>query len=209
MDGEPRRCALYLRVSDNRSTVENQRAQLAEWAESRGWRIVAEHTDEGVSGWVRGSADERDGLRDLILGAHRGEYSLCLIWALDRLTREGPEVAFRTLRRLREAGAELVSYQEPSLSLKGIAGDVTIAVAASFAEAYSERLSHRVRAGMARAGAKGIHLGRERNLIDETELSQLKSEGLSIRKIAERTGVPRTTVARRLAEIENRRGVVE
>lgn len=196
--------ALYLRVSDKKSTVENQRLELNQMADARGWEVVREFTDEGVSGWVKGSADERAGLRDLILGAHRGEFSTCLIWALDRLTREGPEVAFRTLRKLREAGCGLVSYSEPSLSLEGVAGDVTIAIAASYAQAYSERLSHRVRAGMNRARQQGRHLGRERDILDEAEILKRRQNGDSIRTISKQMEIPRSTVARRLKEMAER-----
>ena len=42
--------ALYLRVSTGGQTVENQRQALASVAERRGWQVVAEFCDEGISG---------------------------------------------------------------------------------------------------------------------------------------------------------------
>src|SRR5215831_11966899 len=42
--------ALYLRVSTGEQTVENQRRELMAAAERRGWQVVAEFSDEGVSG---------------------------------------------------------------------------------------------------------------------------------------------------------------
>ena len=42
--------ALYLRVSTGEQTVENQRRELLAAAERRGWRVVAEFCDDGVSG---------------------------------------------------------------------------------------------------------------------------------------------------------------
>ena len=42
--------ALYLRVSTGEQTVDNQRRELLAAAERRGWRVVAEFCDEGVSG---------------------------------------------------------------------------------------------------------------------------------------------------------------
>ena len=42
-----KRVGLYLRVSTDEQTVENQRQALTEAMERRGWRIVAEFVDNG------------------------------------------------------------------------------------------------------------------------------------------------------------------
>jgi DNA invertase Pin-like site-specific DNA recombinase len=42
--------ALHLRVSTGEQTVENQRRELLAAAERRGWRVVAEFCDDGISG---------------------------------------------------------------------------------------------------------------------------------------------------------------
>ena len=44
------RVATHLRVSTERQTVENQRAELRDEAAARGWEVAAECADEGVSG---------------------------------------------------------------------------------------------------------------------------------------------------------------
>ena len=41
---------LYVRVSTDRQTVENQTARLTQIAEARGWQIVQTFSDAGVSG---------------------------------------------------------------------------------------------------------------------------------------------------------------
>ena len=43
-----KRAALYLRVSTDKQTVENQRAALIAIAERRGWQIVTTYTDTGI-----------------------------------------------------------------------------------------------------------------------------------------------------------------
>src|SRR5437868_4085880 len=48
--GQPKIVALYLRVSTDDQTVENQRQALAEACERRGWRVGAEYIDAGISG---------------------------------------------------------------------------------------------------------------------------------------------------------------
>ena len=45
-----KRVGLYLRVSTDEQTVENQRQALTEAIERRGWRIVETFEDNGVSG---------------------------------------------------------------------------------------------------------------------------------------------------------------
>jgi hypothetical protein len=65
-----RRAALYVRVSTDRQTGENQVARLAEVAKARGWQIVATFTDAGISG-AKGRKD-RPGLDDMLKQAQHG-----------------------------------------------------------------------------------------------------------------------------------------
>ena len=45
-----KRAALYVRVSTDRQTVENQIAALSKVAQARGWQIVETFSDAGISG---------------------------------------------------------------------------------------------------------------------------------------------------------------
>jgi DNA invertase Pin-like site-specific DNA recombinase len=80
-----KRAALYLRVSTDRQTVENQRLALQAVCEQRGWQVVQEYPDSGISG----AKDRRlrPGLDALLKGATRGRIDVVLAWALDRLGR--------------------------------------------------------------------------------------------------------------------------
>src|SRR3954471_15330339 len=64
-----RRAALYVRVSTDRQTVENQIAKLTQVPKARGWDIVATFTDAGISG-AKGRKD-RPGLDDMLKQAPR------------------------------------------------------------------------------------------------------------------------------------------
>lgn len=44
------RVALYLRVSTGEQSVDNQRRELLETAAHRGWQIIGEFSDDGISG---------------------------------------------------------------------------------------------------------------------------------------------------------------
>jgi len=69
-----KRVALYLRVSTDDQTVENQRQALTAASEARGWRIVEEFVDNGISG-AKGR-DKRSGFDRLIKAATRGHRML-------------------------------------------------------------------------------------------------------------------------------------
>ncbi len=50
MSNPGKRAALYVRVSTDKQTVQNQVARLTEIAMARGWEIVATFDDAGISG---------------------------------------------------------------------------------------------------------------------------------------------------------------
>jgi Resolvase, N terminal domain len=45
-----KRAAIYVRVSTDKQTVENQVRELRQIAERRGWEVVEEYRDAGISG---------------------------------------------------------------------------------------------------------------------------------------------------------------
>jgi len=78
------RVALYARVSTlNNQDPEMQLAELREYAGCRGWRIVGEYLDQGVSG----SKESRPALNRLTAAAYRREFDAILVWKIDRFGR--------------------------------------------------------------------------------------------------------------------------
>ena len=80
-----KRVGLYLRVSTDEQTVENQRQALTEAMERRGWRIVAEFVDNGISG-AKGR-DKRPGYDRLLKAATTRKIDIVAAWSVDRLGR--------------------------------------------------------------------------------------------------------------------------
>lgn len=80
------KAALYARVSthDGRQTTTNQLIEQAEFCERRGWPVLATFTDE-----QSGATADRGALRAMLEAAHRREFDVLVVWALDRFTREG------------------------------------------------------------------------------------------------------------------------
>jgi DNA invertase Pin-like site-specific DNA recombinase len=61
-----KRAAIYARVSTDKQTIENQLRELRQIAERRGWEVVHEYHDAGISGaksreaaWARRDAQGR------------------------------------------------------------------------------------------------------------------------------------------------------
>ena len=101
------RVALYARVSTtNGQSPEMQLAELREYASRRGFRVVGEYVDEGVSG----SKESRPELNRLMADAHRRKFDAVLCWKIDRFGR--------SLRHLVNSLADLDAYSVAFVSLK-------------------------------------------------------------------------------------------
>jgi len=85
MMGKPKRAALYVRVSTDHLSVENQVRELKQVAERRGWTVVEVYRDAGISG-AKGR-DKRPGLDALLKDASRRKFDIVMAWAIDRLGR--------------------------------------------------------------------------------------------------------------------------
>lgn len=193
--------ALYARVStaDGRQTVENQLLEMRRFAEKRGWALGQEYLNI-VSGGAR--RDELDGLME---DARRGKFDVLVVWALDRLTREGVLAAFEYVHKLSEAGVLFCSVTEPQFNTDGNAGELFLAIAAWMAQQERQRLGERVRAGLQRARAEGIRLGRPRVHVDTERMKMLYVGGKSLRQIGDEMNLSRSTVERASREWRQKR----
>ena len=80
-----KRAALYVRVSSDAQTVENQIRELRQAAGRRGWDVVEVYRDAGISG-AKGR-NGRPGLDALLKDASRRKFDVIMSWAIDRLGR--------------------------------------------------------------------------------------------------------------------------
>lgn len=149
----PVKAAIWARVSTTDQHTENQVHVLREWAQKRGFAVVAEFVTED-SAWGTNGAKGKEFDRQrrlLVRGAKQGDYQRVLIWALDRLSRRGIKDTIGVLEDLDDAGAVVCSHQEEWLET----GDprmreLIISVMAWMAQQESARRSERIRNGIAR-----------------------------------------------------------
>jgi DNA invertase Pin-like site-specific DNA recombinase len=86
--------------------------------------------------------------------AVRGGFDTILIWALDRLSREGPLKVLQLVQWFGKHGVKLMSYQEPWTWTDGPMAELLYSITAWVAKYESERRSERTKAGIARKKAQ-------------------------------------------------------
>lgn len=188
------KCALYLRVSTTDQNPENQLPALTQIANSRGLE-VSTVIEEKMSG----SKKSRPGLDQLLQGAHRGEFTHVIVWAIDRLGRSMKGVV-DMITELDRIGCKVISYQEPWLSMDGPIRPLLISIFAWVAEQERTRLIERTNAGLATARRNGKKLGRPAVALDIDEAYRLRKQGYSLREAARKLGVGKGTLERALAK---------
>jgi len=193
MASKPKRAALYLRVSTDGQTVDNQRLALEVVCEQRGWKVIQVYSDNGVSG-AKGRT-QRPGLDALLKDASRGRFDVVLAWALDRLGRSLVDL-LDTLGELDAVGVALVLHQQ-AIDTTTPAGRMFFQVTGAFAEFERAMIRSRVRAGLERAKARGVRLGRPRTGAKvEAAIRARLATGQGIKKVAKAIGVGNGTVSR-------------
>jgi DNA invertase Pin-like site-specific DNA recombinase len=193
-----KRAALYLRVSTDGQTVENQRLALEAVCEQRGWQVTQVYSDNGVSG-AKGR-NQRPGLDALLKDASRGRFNVALAWALDRLGRSLVDL-LDTLNELEAAGAALVLHQQ-AIDTTTPAGRMFFQVTGAFAEFERGMIRSRVMAGLERARSRGVRLGRPKTGAKvEAAVRARLAKGEGIKKVAKAVGIGNGTVSRIKAEM--------
>jgi len=193
--------ALYLRVSTDGQSVENQRLALQEAAVRHRWRVVAEFVDRGISG-AKGR-DQRPGFDRLLTGIARREFDVVAAWSVDRLGRSLQDlIAF--LGEMHAKEVDLYLHQQ-GLDTSTPAGKALFQMLGVFGEFERAMIRERVNAGLARARAKGVQLGRPRVPEDvEVAIRTGLASGIGIRKVAAQVGVGTSTVQRVKAGLDGR-----
>jgi DNA invertase Pin-like site-specific DNA recombinase len=193
-----KRAALYVRVSTDRQTVENQISRLTEIASGRGWRIVQIFSDAGSSG-AKGRND-RPGLDEMLKQAQRHRFDVVMAWAIDRLGRSLIDL-LGTIQHLQACRVDLFLDQQ-AIDTTTPAGKLMFQVTGAFAEFERSLIRQRIHAGLKRAVDSGKVLGRPlKNPEALGKARELLGMGLGINKVARQVGLANTTVARVKAEM--------
>ena len=137
----PVRIATYSRVSTPRQSPENQLVQLRRWAADHAHQVVAEFVDVAP-----GDSQNRPAIRQMV--ERRAEFDAVVIVRPDRLAR---------CSRVFDA---ITSQLPPVVTVEAC----NQADAITIAEEEHRLLRERTRAGLERAKADGVKLGRPRRI---------------------------------------------
>jgi DNA invertase Pin-like site-specific DNA recombinase len=187
--------ALYARVStsDKGQDPEMQLRELREHCQRRGWEIVGEYVDVGVSG----SKDSRPELNKLMVDAHRRKIDGILVWKLDRFGRSLKHLV-NALAEFESLGIAFISLKE-SLDLTTPAGRLMFGIISAMAEFERDLIRERVKAGIANRRAKGLRIGRKPIVLDAGRLATMRSDKKSMREIALTLGCSASLVHKTLS----------
>ena len=180
--------AIYARVSTNNGQdPEMQLRELREYCQRRGWEIIHEYVDVGISG----TKEKRPQLDKLLADAHRRYFDVVVVWRFDRFARSVSHL-LRALENFRSLGIEFVSLSE-QVDTSTPTGKMIFTVLGAVAELERSLIVERVRAGLRNARAKGKKLGRPRKVTNQDEIDRMRSQGASWRAIGRAIGVSHAT----------------
>jgi len=191
------RVAIYARVSTtgHGQDVGLQLEELRHVAAQRGWDVVEEFVDQGISG----GQQSRPALDRLLDHAREGRVDVVAIWKLDRLARSVRHL-LEVADSLNAWGVGLVSVRDAHIDTTTPAGRFTLQILGAVAELERSLIRERVVAGVRRAQARGKHCGRPVVALDLRPAVAMLDQGHGLKAISTALGVSRTTLRRRLAD---------
>jgi DNA invertase Pin-like site-specific DNA recombinase len=186
-----KRASIYARVSThNGQNPEMQLGEVREYCRRRGWKIVGEHVDEGISG----SKEHRPALDRLLSDCRKRLVDAVVVYRYDRFARSLRQLV-NALDEFRALGIDFVSLHE-GVDTSTPNGRLVFGIFASIAEFERELIRDRVRSGLALAKSRGRHLGRPRVMVEASRVASLRAQGRSWAAISTELGIGKGTAQR-------------
>lgn len=162
-----KRVAIYVRVSTDEQSLDNQLKPLEDMAFQQNYAVVNIYKDT-----ISGGSANRPGFQQMLKDARMRRFDILLIWSMDRFSREGISETLSYLQRLKHHKVAIKSLTEPLIDTSDDgAGEIIIAVMAWLAKRERQRISERTKAGMIRTGTN--HTGRPKGSKDSKPRNKL------------------------------------
>jgi site-specific DNA recombinase len=145
----------YYRMStdDQTTSVPAQRAAVQRMAKDKGYRILRDYIDEGISG---DATEKRKAFQRMIADAEaRGDFRAVLCWDQDRFGRFDSIEAGRWIYPLRQAGIKLVTVTQGVIDWSDFAGRVLYSIQQEGKHQFLRDLSRNTLRGMAEKAKAG------------------------------------------------------
>ncbi len=192
MESSVKRVAIYARVSTHDQNCAMQLDDLREYAARRGFEVVSEYVDAGISG----SKDSRPQLNRLMADAFTRRFSAVIVWRLDRFSRSLKHLVC-AIEELQGCGVDFISLRD-SFDLSSPAGRMMLALLGAFAQMEREIIRERCIAGQQAARRRGVKIGRPKVWISADKIKALREAGTPWRAVAKKMGAGVGTCMRAL-----------
>ena len=184
--------AIYVRVSTQQQTTENQLLELYEVCERNDWTVVEEY-NETVSG-TKGQSD-REELKRMMIDASRKKFCKVAVWSVDRIGRDMKHLV-SVLSQMKDLNVDLYSYKQ-GIDTSTTMGSSFFYMVGIFAELENNMRRERQIVGIKRALKDGVKFGRK-DVVDSEigyQIYKHRKNGKSLREIAKRVKISHTRVA--------------
>lgn len=145
--------AIYVRTSKRDMHPENQKLQLVEHCKVKEWEYT-------VFEEMESTRKTRPIKQDVLAQLRQGKFQGVLIWKLDRWARSLQELIM-DIDNITARNKEFIVLTQP-IDTTSASGRLFMQILGAFAEFEREIIRERTIAGLDRARAKGIKLGRPR-----------------------------------------------
>ncbi len=147
--------AIYIRVSRRDLNPENQKLQLLDYCKTKGheFKVFTE---------IESTRKTRPIKQDVLTRVCKGEFNGVLIWKLDRWARSLQEL-ISDIDRITNRNKEFIVLTQP-IDTTSASGRLFMQILGAFAEFEREIIRERTIAGLDRARAAGIKLGRPKKV---------------------------------------------
>lgn len=176
---------IYARVSteDKNQDPDTQLLPLTAYCERQEWEVFERYVDHASAT----DFGRRHRWNCMLLDASLKRFDIMLVYRLDRAFRSVLD-GVNTLECLRGWQVGFRSLSEPYIDTTTPFGEAMFHISAAWAQLERGILGERVSAGMARAKAQGVHVGRPNmiDLVDVELVTSLRERGFSFRDIARR-----------------------
>lgn len=161
-------------------------------------RLIAAGATKVFSEKRSGLDGERPGLAECLRYVRDGD--TLIVTKLDRLARSTADL-YRIVTELTEKGVAFKVLDDSAVDTSTRTGKLVMGVLALIAEFETEIRRERQMEGIAKAKAEGRQGGRPRRINEENHarIRELRSNGMSIRKIAVEVGFSKATIQKLLA----------
>jgi site-specific DNA recombinase len=161
-NGNAKLAAIYVRVSSREQvegySLDAQRRACREFCASRGFTVVDEYADEGLSARSDNLA-KRPSFARMLAEAESGRFGVVVVHKMDRFARN-LRITLECFERLGKARVGFASVCEPDLDYSTPQGFLFLTMLGALAEWYSRNLATETRKGWAERKQRGLYAGR-------------------------------------------------